>query len=237
VTSSSPVTIEALRVVRGGHEVLPGIDAALPRGVITGLLGPSGSGKSTLLRAVVGVQSITSGRVTVLGHPAGSPALRRSVGYSTQAPAVYQDLTVAENLRYFAAVRGDDPAEVPRVLDLVGLDRHAGHLAGRLSGGELGRASLAVALLGRSELLVLDEPTVGLDPVLRGQLWELFHRLAADGVTILVSSHVMDEASRCDELLLLRDGRILAQDTPAALRERTGAADVEQAFVALVGAR
>lgn len=237
MTSSAPVVVEALRVVRGGQEVLPGIDAELPRGVITGLLGPSGSGKSTLLRAIVGVQAITGGRVTVLGHPAGSPALRRSVGYSTQAPAVYQDLTVAENLRYFASVRGDDPAEVPRVLELVGLTRYADRLAGRLSGGELGRASLAVALLGRSELLVLDEPTVGLDPVLRGELWELFRRLAADGVTLLVSSHVMDEASRCDQLLLLRDGRILAQDSPAALRERTGTPDVEQAFVALVGAR
>jgi ABC-2 type transport system ATP-binding protein len=236
VTNNPPVVIEGLRVVRGGREVLPGLDAALPGGAVTGLLGPSGSGKSTLLRAVVGVQRITSGRVTVLGHPAGSAALRRRVGYSTQAPAVYLDLTLAENLRYFAAVRGDGPAEVDRVLDLVGLARHRDRVAGRLSGGELGRASLAVALLGGSELLVLDEPTVGLDPVLRGELWDLFHRLTAGGVTLLVSSHVMDEAARCDELLLMRDGRILAQDTPAALVDRTGAADVEDAFVRLVTA-
>ena len=231
-----PVVVEGLRVVRGGREVLPGLDAVLPRGVVTGLLGPSGSGKSTLLRAVVGVQAVTAGRVTVLGHPAGSAPLRRRVGYSTQAPAVYQDLTVAENLRYFAAVRGDDPRDADRVLELVGLTRHAHRLAGALSGGELGRASLAVALLGRNELLVLDEPTVGLDPVLRAELWGLFRRLAGTGVTLLVSSHVMDEASRCDQLLLMREGRILAQDTPAALRERTGAADVEGAFVRLVGA-
>src|SRR5215204_2628369 len=235
VDGTAPVVVEGLRVVRGGREVLPGIDALLPRGVITGLLGPSGSGKSTLLRAIVGVQAITAGRVTVLGHPAGSAPLRRRVGYSTQAPAVYQDLTVAENLRYFAAVRGDDPRDTDRVLELVGLTGHADRLAGRLSGGELGRASLAVALLGHNELLVLDEPTVGLDPVLRGELWELFHRLAGDGTTLLVSSHVMDEASRCDQLLLMREGRILAQDTPAALRERTGATDIEQAFIRLVG--
>jgi ABC-2 type transport system ATP-binding protein len=173
--------------------------------------------------------------VTVLGHPAGSAALRRRVGYSTQAPAVYQDLTVAENLRYFAAVRGDDPADAARVLALVGLTRHADRVAGRLSGGELGRASLAVALLGRSELLVLDEPTVGLDPVLRAELWDLFHRLAGEGVTLLVSSHVMDEAARCDELLLLRDGEVLAQAAPVELMRRTATPDVEQAFLHLVG--
>jgi ABC-2 type transport system ATP-binding protein len=237
VTNSAPVVVAGLRVVRGGRVVLPGLDAELPRGVITGLLGPSGSGKSTFLRAVVGVQRITAGTVTVLGHPAGSAPLRRRVGYSTQAPAVYLDLTVAENLRYFAAVRGDDPADGDRVLDLVGLARHRDRVAGRLSGGELARASLAVALLGRSELLVLDEPTVGLDPVLRGELWELFHRLAGDGVTLLVSSHVMDEAARCDELLLMRDGALLAQDSPRALVRRTGAADVEDAFVRLVTRR
>jgi ABC-2 type transport system ATP-binding protein len=232
--TSSPVEVAGLRVVRGGHEVLHGIDATLPGGVVTGLLGPSGSGKSTLMRAVVGVQRIAGGRVTVLGHPAGTPALRRLVGYSTQEPAVYLDLTVAENLRYFATVRGDDPADPGRVLELVGLTRHAHRLAGTLSGGELGRASLAVALLGHSRLLVLDEPTVGLDPLLRGELWDLFHRLAADGVTLLISSHVMDEASRCDQLLLMRDGAVLAQDTPESLIRRTGAADTEQAFIRLV---
>jgi ABC-2 type transport system ATP-binding protein len=237
VVNSSPVEIEGLRVVRGGLDVLRGIDAVLPEGVITGLLGPSGSGKSTLMRAIVGVQRITSGRVTVLGHPAGSPPLRRLVGYSTQAPAVYQDLTLTENLRYFAAVRGDDPADVARVLEFVGLTRYAHRLAGNLSGGELGRASLAVALLGRSRLLVLDEPTVGLDPVLRGELWDLFHRLAGEGVTMLISSHVMDEASRCDQLLLMRDGAVLAQDSPDALIRRTGAADTEQAFIRLVQQR
>ena len=236
MTNSAPVVIEGLRVVRGGRAVLPGVDAVLPAGVVTGLLGPSGSGKSTLMRAIVGVQAVTSGRVTVLGHPAGSPPLRRRVGYATQAAAVYEDLTVTENLRYFAAVRGDDPADVGRVLDLVGLTGHAHRVAGRLSGGELGRVSLAVALLGNNDLLVLDEPTVGLDPVLRAELWDLFRQLTAGGVTMLVSSHVMDEAARCDELLLMRDGAVLAQAAPGELVRRTGAADVEGAFVRLVEA-
>ncbi len=232
--TSSPVEMAGLRVVRGGQEVLRGIDAVLPAGVITGLLGPSGSGKTTLMRAIVGVQRIAAGRVTVLGHPAGSAPLRRQVGYATQAPAVYLDLTLTENLRYFAAVRGDSAADPARVLDLVGLGHYAHRPAGDLSGGELSRASLAVALLGASRLLVLDEPTVGLDPVLRGELWDLFHRLADDGVTMLISSHVMDEAARCDQLMLMRDGGVLAQDSPAELIRRTGAADTEGAFIRLV---
>lgn len=226
--------VEKLRVSRGGQVVLHDIDATIPGGVITGLLGPSGSGKSTLLRAIVGAQVVSGGRVEVLGHPAGSAPLRRRVGYSTQSAAVYQDLTLAENLRYFAAVRGDPAGDVDRVLALVGLQRHAHRLAGRLSGGELSRASLAVALLGRSELLVLDEPTVGLDPVLRGELWDLFHQLTGQGVTLLISSHVMDEADRCDELMLMREGTLLAQDTPRELIRRTGASSTEQAFVRLV---
>jgi ABC-2 type transport system ATP-binding protein len=234
MTNSPPVVVEGLRVVRGGREILPHIDAQLPEGVITGLLGPSGSGKSTFMRAVVGVQVITSGKVTVLGHPAGSAPLRRQVGYSTQAPAVYLDLTVKENLRYFASVRRDDPKDADRVLELVGLTRYADRLAGQLSGGELGRASLAVALLGHSKLLVLDEPTVGLDPVLRNELWDLFHRLTGEGVTMLISSHVMDEAARCDALMLMRDGAVLAHDTPDALKQRTGTDDIEKAFIKLV---
>jgi ABC-2 type transport system ATP-binding protein len=234
LSSSATVVVEGLRVVRGGREILHGIDAVIPRGAITGLVGPSGSGKSTLIRCVVGVQVVSAGRVTVLGHPAGSPALRRVIGYSTQAPAVYLDLTLVENLRYFAAVRGDPTSDVQRVIDQVGLAQHADQLVGRLSGGELSRASVAVALLGASELIVLDEPTVGLDPVLRAELWQLFHEIAADGATLLISSHVMDEAARCDQLMLLRDGSLLAHDAPDALMRRTGASDAEQAFVRLV---
>ncbi len=212
------------------------LDLSIGHGLVTGLVGPDGAGKTTLLRMMAGLLAPSGGRVRVLGlDPVAERArLHGAVGYMPQRFGLYEDLTVAENLRYFAAVRGDDPRDADRVLELGGLTRHAHRLAGALSGGELGRASLAVALLGHNELLVLDEPTVGLDPVLRGELWELFHRLTAGGVTLLVSSHVMDEAARCDELLLLRDGVVLAQDTPAELIRRTGAKDTEQAFVRLV---
>jgi ABC-2 type transport system ATP-binding protein len=228
------VVAEGLRVRRGTREVLHDVDFAVEGGSITGLLGPSGCGKTTLMRCVVGVQIVERGEVTVLGKPAGSAVLRDKIGYATQNPSVYADLTVAESLRYFAAILRAPKDDVARVIDEVGLSTHAHHLVGELSGGQLSRASLAVALLGRPELLVLDEPTVGLDPVLREELWDLFHRLAGRGVTLLVSSHVMDEAARCDRLILMRDGDILANDTPAALRAATDTTDLEQAFLRLV---
>jgi ABC-2 type transport system ATP-binding protein len=214
--------------------VLSGIDIEIPRGRVTGLLGPSGSGKTTLMRAIVGVQIVRSGRVTVLGLPAGSPELRRRVGYVTQAPSVYGDLTVRENLGYFARVVGARASRVVDVLAVVDLERHAGRPVRSLSGGERSRVSLAVALLGDPELLVLDEPTVGLDPVLRNELWRTFHNLAAGGTTLLVSSHVMEEADECDSLILLRDGRIVAQASPDELRRRTGQSDLGRAFLDLV---
>jgi ABC-2 type transport system ATP-binding protein len=186
------------------------------------------------MRAIVGVQIVESGQVTVLGHAAGSPPLRDKIGYATQNPSVYADLTVNEALRYFATILRAPSKDVARVIDEVNLGTHADQLVGQLSGGQLTRAGLAVALLGKPELLVLDEPTVGLDPVLREDLWALFHRLAGRGVTLIVSSHVMDEAARCQRLLLMREGRILADDTPEALRTATGADDLEQAFLSLV---
>ncbi|MFE0176057.1 ABC transporter ATP-binding protein [Streptomyces sp. NPDC059002] len=233
-----------LTVVRGPRTVLRGLDFAVPRGQITGLLGPSGCGKSTLMRSVVGTQAKVTGELEVLGRPAGAPALRSRIGYVTQDPSVYDDLTVRQNLDYFAAVLapGRGPAAerrrtVDRVLDDVDLASHADSLAGNLSGGQRSRVSLAVALIGAPELLVLDEPTVGLDPVLRRDLWNLFHAIAADrGAAILVSSHVMDEAERCHRLLLMREGEILADDTPDALRARTHSDTVEAAFLHLVDA-
>jgi ABC-2 type transport system ATP-binding protein len=228
------VEVDGLTVARGGREVVRGLTFSVPRGSVVGLLGPSGCGKTTLMRSVVGVQIVASGTVTVLGHPAGSRALRRRVGYATQNPAVYADLSVRENLRYFASVLGAPRADVERVIDEVGLGGARDQAAADLSGGQLHRASLAVALLGGPELLVLDEPTVGLDPVLRGELWELFHELAARGTTLLVSSHVMDEAARCERLLLMREGALLADDTPDALRARTGTQDLEEAFLHII---
>ncbi|WP_036325287.1 ABC transporter ATP-binding protein [Microbispora sp. ATCC PTA-5024] len=231
------IAVRDLRVSRGGVEVLHGLTFDVPRGEVTGLLGPSGCGKTTLMRAIVGVQIVAGGEVAVLGEPAGSPRLRRLIGYSTQNPAVYRDLSVRENLRYFAAVLGAPKDDVERVLEEVGLTGAAHQLGGSLSGGQLSRASLAVALLGSPELVVLDEPTVGLDPVLRQELWRLFHGLADRGVTLLVSSHVMDEAARCGRLLVLRQGEILADGTPDGLRERTRTTDLEEAFLRLVEER
>jgi ABC-2 type transport system ATP-binding protein len=209
---------------------------------VVALLGPSGCGKTTLMRSIVGVQRIAGGTVTVLGHPAGSTPLRHLVGYVTQAPSVYGDLTVEQNLRYFATVVGVArpglERDVSRVIDLVDLASHATVRVDSLSGGQLSRVSLGAALVGEPRVLVLDEPTVGLDPVLRRDLWDLFQRLAAHGTTLLVSSHVMDEATRCDRLVLMREGEILADDTLAGVLAATGAADAEAAFLSLVdGAR
>jgi ABC-2 type transport system ATP-binding protein len=236
------VHADGLTVVRGPRTVLRGLAFDVPRGQITGLLGPSGCGKSTLMRSIVGTQAKVTGTLDVLGRPAGHPTLRTRIGYVTQAPSVYDDLTVRQNLDYFAAILAPGRAaadrrhsDVTQAITDVDLTTHADSLAGNLSGGQRSRVSLAVALLGTPELLVLDEPTVGLDPVLRRDLWNLFHDIAARrGATLLISSHVMDEAERCHRLLLMREGRILADDTPDALRTRTRTDTVEAAFLHLV---
>ena len=228
------ISVEGLRVERGSREVLHGVSFAVEPGSVVGLLGPSGCGKTTLMRALVGVQIVAGGEVAVLGEPAGSASLRARVGYVTQAPSVYGDMSVVENLRYFGRVLGVGPGRVDEVIAAVELGPYAGQVASSLSGGQRARVSLATALLGEPELLVLDEPTVGLDPVLRESLWRVFHRLADAGKTLLISSHVMDEAGRCDRLLLMREGSLLAAETPADLRARTGEEDLEAAFLALI---
>ncbi|HEY3870047.1 MAG TPA: ABC transporter ATP-binding protein [Actinocrinis sp.] len=234
--STPAIEIRGLRVVRGGRVVLDRLDAVVARGHVTGLLGPSGCGKSTLMRAIVGAQKTAGGEVRVLDRPAGSPDLRHRLGYVTQAPSVYADLSVIENLRYFAAIIGAPKGDPARVIGEVGLRGREHDSVGRLSGGQRARVSLAAALLGAPDVLVLDEPTVGLDPVLRQELWSLFRHLAGDGVTLLVSSHVMDEAARCDRLLLMRDGEIIADDSPGRLLARTGTTQIEDAFLSLVDA-
>ena len=228
------VSFRDVVVIRGDREVLHGVGFDLHTGTVTGLLGPSGCGKTTLIRAIVGLQARVTGEISVLDLPAGAPELRGRIGYVTQEPSVYGDLTVTENLRFFASVLGVPLTDVDRVIEAVDLRSHAGERVDRLSGGQRSRASLAAALLGDPELLVLDEPTVGLDPVLRRDLWNLFHTLADAGATLLVSSHVMDEASRCDRLLLMRDGELLADDTPQGLLDSVGTVDIEQAFLTLI---
>jgi len=230
------VVVEDLVVRRDRKQVLTDVGFVLDEGEVVGLLGPSGCGKTTLMRALVGVQRGVTGTVSVLGSPAGAPSLRTRVGYVTQAPAVYTDLSVEENLRYFADVLGADPFRVAVVLEQVSLADRADQLVRTLSGGQRARVSLATALLLTPDLLVLDEPTVGLDPLLRRDLWALFRRLAAAGATVLVSSHVMDEAVRCDRLLLLREGRLVADDSPSGLLRRTGSDDVEHAFLTIAEA-
>jgi ABC-2 type transport system ATP-binding protein len=234
MTSMAAIAIRALTIRRGGRTVLdvPSLDVA--PGQVTGLMGPSGSGKTTLMRAVVGVQRIATGRVDVLGEAAGTASLRRRVGYMTQAPSVYGDLTVRENLRFFARVLGVADDRIDSAIEAVRVPDRAGPLARDLSGGERTRLSLAAVLLGRPELLILDEPTVGLDPLLRIELWRLFRELAEQGTTLLISSHSLEEARHCHELLLLREGRILVSDTPDGLRRRTGRDDLEDAFVAMI---
>ncbi len=232
--AGAAITVEDLQVERGGREVLHRVSLSVASGSVTGLLGPSGCGKSTLIRAIVGVQIVAAGRVLVLGQAAGAEELRRRVGYVTQAPSVYSDISIEENLRYFAAIVGASRERIAETIKTVGLGGRQGQVVGSLSGGERSRVSLATALLGKPELLVLDEPTVGLDPVLRAELWATFHELASEGTTLLVSSHVMDEASECDSLLLMRDGALLEQITPNDLRAQTGKEDLGQAFLAVI---
>ncbi|UMB71818.1 ABC transporter ATP-binding protein [Mycobacterium paraterrae] len=231
------IDINHLRVIRGKRPALRDFSARVARGSITGLLGPSGCGKTTLIRCIVGTQLITSGSVRVLGFPAGSAALRHRVGYVPQNPTIYDDLRVIDNVRYFAALYGFDDAAAESAVELVGLGDHSTAYCANLSGGQRTRVSLACALVCRPELLVLDEPTVGLDPVLRANLWERFDELARGGTTLLVSSHVMDEADHCGDLILMREGHLIAHTTPAQLREDTGCRSLEDAFLSIITRR
>ncbi|HEY4977445.1 MAG TPA: ABC transporter ATP-binding protein [Gaiellaceae bacterium] len=234
MAASPSIVVDKLRIRRGGVVVLDEISLSVASGRVTGLLGPSGSGKTTLMRAIVGVQIVESGSITVLGESAGTPSLRWKVGYMTQNPAVYGDLTVRENLHFFASILAAAPENVEEVLEMVDMTAFGDRVVNRLSGGQRARVSLATALIGNPQLLVLDEPTVGLDPVLRRDLWRTFNDLAGQGKTLLVSSHVMDEADHCHDLLLLREGTLVATGTPADVRAKSGRQDLDEAFLALI---
>jgi ABC-2 type transport system ATP-binding protein len=235
-TSGAAITIDGLSVRRGGTLALADVSLSVTAGSITGLLGPSGCGKTTLMRTIVGTQRITNGTVQVLGRPAGTRQLRGRVGYVTQAPSVYTDLTVEENVRYFADLyRRRDL--VDDAIGAVGLEEMRQRRTARLSGGQRSRVSIASALVGDPEILILDEPTVGLDPVLRAELWQRFRALADAGTTLLVSSHVMDEAEHCDSLILMRDGTVIAELTPDELRAHTHQDNLESAFLTLITER
>ncbi len=233
---NTAIAAEQLTIIRDGQTVLDRLSFTIKKGNITGLIGPSGSGKTTLMRAIVGTQVITGGTLTVLDQPAGDASLRSRIGYVSQTPAVYDDLTVRENLHYFAAVLGQSTARVNDVLDIVDLGLMGDRLVGALSGGQRARVSLGVALLGDAELLILDEPTVGLDPLLRRRLWDLFARLSDQGKTLLISSHVMDEAEQCPRLLLMREGKILRHGSRDDILAGTGASDINEAFIRLIEA-
>ena len=234
MTAGTAIEVENLRVRRGSREVLRGLSLSIAGGRVTGLLGPSGSGKTTLLRSIVGVQAVESGVVRVLGEPAGAPLVRGRVGYMTQSRGLYEDLSARENVSYFARILDAPPGRVVETLATVRLEPLADQVVRTLSGGEQARASLATALVGHPAVLVLDEPTVGLDPQLRRQLWDTFHQLAGEGAALLISSHVMDEAGYCDELLLMREGSILARGTPDELREKAHTNDLSEAFLRLI---
>ncbi len=228
------VDVSHLQVIRGRRPALHDLSVRIARGSVTGLLGPSGCGKTTLMRCIVGTQLVDSGTVRVLGLPAGSAPLRRRIGYLPQDPTIYNDLRIVDNVRYFASLYGFDGRAADFAIDRVGLSDHSTAYCGNLSGGQRTRVSLACALVCQPELLVLDEPTVGLDPVLRADLWEQFTDLARAGTTLLVSSHVMDEADHCGDLLLMRDGQLVTYTTPTRLREDTGCTSLEDAFLSII---
>ena len=231
-------TVAAIGLVKrfGTVAAVDGMTFTLAPGGIYGLLGPNGSGKTTLIRLLTGMTHPTEGHAEVLGERMPSRPILARIGYMTQGDGVYPALTVGENARFFAAAYGADTgAAVDEVLRLVELADRTKTLAGNLSGGQRRRLSLACALVHRPAVLFLDEPTVGVDPLLRVQFWAHFRSLADVGTTIIVSSHVMDEADRCDELLFVRAGRVIARGTGAQLRTEAGTDELEAAFLRFAG--
>jgi ABC-2 type transport system ATP-binding protein len=241
---SPPMTLDGVAVATvalcrrfGNIDAVKDVSLTIPYGVTFGLLGPNASGKTTLIRLLAGLLKPSSGSVRVLGQPPGPEALGM-IGYMAQTTALYEVLSVWENIRCFAGIQGvASKGQMVQALELVGLadDRH--RVVQQLSAGMTRRASLACALVHRPQLLLLDEPTVGVDPELRLQFWDHFRRLNAEGVTIVLSTHAMDEAERCHRLGILREGRLLAEGTPSQLREACSALTLEEAFLRLAEGR
>lgn len=236
----SAVKIKNLSVTLGGHfKVLKNISLELPVGKTIGFIGPSGAGKTTLIRGIVGSLRISSGEIIVFDMPAGSEVLREQVSYMTQELSIYPDLTVKENLKYFITMAGQSRRVLrdilKEVLRSVDMTNKSDTLVSNLSSGQKQRVSLAVALIGSPKLMVLDEPTVGLDPVLREDLWSLFTKLSNQGTTLIISSHSMDEAERCDDLVLIRKGKLIAHSSPKELLQSTDTKSIEESFLKLVG--
>ena len=228
------VDVENVSKSFGALKALNGVKLRVRQGEIYGLLGPNGAGKTTLIRLICGLLAAHAGTVTVLGQRMPNVNVLRHIGYMTQQAALYPALSVEENVRFFAAINGAEEG-VKEALELVQLYDRRGSVVATLSGGMRQRCSLACALVHRPELLLLDEPTVGVDPQLRVQFWESFRRMAASGTTIIVSSHVMDEADRCQRLGLIQYGRLLAEGSPADIRAQGGSQNLEEAFLALAG--
>ncbi|HEV8596108.1 MAG TPA: ABC transporter ATP-binding protein [Candidatus Dormibacteraeota bacterium] len=236
MSDSYAVNVDGVSRSFGSVKALNGVTLRVREGEIYGLLGPNGSGKTTLIRLICGLLEAHAGTVTVLGHKMPNVGVLRHIGYMTQSPALYPALSVEENVRFFAAINGAEDGVRP-ALELVQLDDRRGSVVATLSGGMRQRCSLACALVHRPELLLLDEPTVGIDPQLRVQFWEYFRRMAAEGTTLIISSHVMDEADRCQRLGLVQYGRLLAEGSPAEIRAQGQSQNLEQAFLALAGRR
>lgn len=228
------VDVENVSKSFGAVTALDGVTLRVKRGEIYGLLGPNGAGKTTLIRLLVGLLEAHAGTVTVLGHRMPEVDVLRHVGYMTQQAALYPGLSVEENVRFFAAINGVEDG-VKEALEMVDLYERRSSEVSTLSGGMRQRCSLACALVHRPQLLLLDEPTVGVDPQLRVQFWEDFRRMADAGTTIIVSSHVMDEAERCQRLGLIQYGKMLAEGTPGEIRDIAGSTNLEDAFLKLAG--
>jgi ABC-2 type transport system ATP-binding protein len=227
-------TIDAVDVHKhfGSIHAVDGVSLSIRQGEIYGLLGPNGSGKTTLIRLFLGLLHLTTGSIRLLGEKIPNKAILKTIGYMTQASALYEELTVRENIAFFAEMSGGyNQAKIDEVIALVDLEDRARSIVRTLSGGMRQRTSLACALAHQPQLLLLDEPTVGVDPQLRATFWSYFRRLADTGVTVVISSHVMDEAERCDRLGFMRQGRLLAEGSAADLRRIKGRATLEEAFL------